>query len=617
MSREDLYTRWLDIPEGKRPPDHYTLLGLPRLCRDEDTINKAVQTQLKRLDPYQIHSDREMREACVQMRNEIAQAGVVLLDPKRRRSYERQFFGDGTVPPELEESDAQGMPDDADETADPWGDTCTEIAGAHDWIEVELQRSERMLGGLSNAEGLTPHEQPEAVAGRGRDAARSSRLTPIAIAVILMAISAFSFHRATWPPASSQHADEAPEPPVGPSRDPPGGPERPIGETMSARCEVAVREPDSERGRQARRSLASLSDTDLLRQFWTVVFDERYSSLSPVLLMALQAKCEHLRANASAAARQAFRTSDVEALMRGFRRLLPPRDRGPVRKLLLDMLRTKCAGLSRDRAIALVTNEFAGVSEQEQADLLKALLTERGAIYLSSGGLRRFSSVEPGSFVLACLRSERAAPEFKAAVPGILAELWAELDGYLAGSYRQPLAAYALGILDVTATLEFAATWPADVDVDQITDLVFESLGSDDKVVQAAAEAACEALSGHLTGERLAGWIRRLREVENARCREISRVALAGADGRYLKDLIPSFLGSEEADDREMARESLFRTDPNHLGDVIPLFLNSEEPADHAAARRALSHVETLPHSVRVIAAFLGSPDPNDQQIGM
>ena len=136
MTRKDRYTRWLGIPEGKRPPDHYTLLGLPRLCRDKDIISRAVQTQLKRLDPYQIHRDRATREACVQIRNEIAQAGVVLLDPKRRHSYERQFFGDGVAPPELGEPASQDVPDGTDETKDPWDDTSTETTGTHDWIEV-------------------------------------------------------------------------------------------------------------------------------------------------------------------------------------------------------------------------------------------------------------------------------------------------------------------------------------------------------------------------------------------------------------------------------------------------------------------------------------------------
>ena len=128
MSKDDLYTRWLDIPPGKRPPDHYTLLGLPRFCRDKDIINRAVQTQLKRLDPYQIHRDRDTREACVQIRNEIAQAGVVLLDPKRRDAYERRFSSEGAAPAKPGEPASQGVPDGADDKMDPWDDVSTDAA---------------------------------------------------------------------------------------------------------------------------------------------------------------------------------------------------------------------------------------------------------------------------------------------------------------------------------------------------------------------------------------------------------------------------------------------------------------------------------------------------------
>ena len=55
---DDLYTQWLQIPAGDRPPDHYTLLGLPRFCGDRGKIEFAASGRMETLDKYALHPDR-------------------------------------------------------------------------------------------------------------------------------------------------------------------------------------------------------------------------------------------------------------------------------------------------------------------------------------------------------------------------------------------------------------------------------------------------------------------------------------------------------------------------------------------------------------------------------
>ena len=86
---EDFYTEWLGIPRGTRPPDHYTLLGLNRFCRDIDKIENSVRDRLDLLDEYGIHPNIETRDRASDMMNEIARARVDLVDTKRRDEYEQ------------------------------------------------------------------------------------------------------------------------------------------------------------------------------------------------------------------------------------------------------------------------------------------------------------------------------------------------------------------------------------------------------------------------------------------------------------------------------------------------------------------------------------------------
>jgi len=90
MSR-DVYSEWLKIPPGSRPPDHYALLGLARFCRDQGAIETAARERLTRLDRYAMHPDRATRDRVQDMMDEVAQARVDLIDPRRQQAYDEEL----------------------------------------------------------------------------------------------------------------------------------------------------------------------------------------------------------------------------------------------------------------------------------------------------------------------------------------------------------------------------------------------------------------------------------------------------------------------------------------------------------------------------------------------
>jgi hypothetical protein len=114
---QDLYTRWLGIAPGERPPDHYTLLSVPLFTHAPNAIEAAARAQMEKLDPYAMHPDREQRDSSTRMMNEIAQARMVLVDPVRSDEYDRQLAKQrGIDPPgtgdasHMEETIAGGAP---------------------------------------------------------------------------------------------------------------------------------------------------------------------------------------------------------------------------------------------------------------------------------------------------------------------------------------------------------------------------------------------------------------------------------------------------------------------------------------------------------------------------
>lgn len=95
---DDLYTLWLGIGPGPRPPDHYALLGLERFCQDIEAIESATRARLTRLDEFAMHPDRDTRDAVQDMMNEVARARVCLVNPAKRGAYDQRLGGGPAAP---------------------------------------------------------------------------------------------------------------------------------------------------------------------------------------------------------------------------------------------------------------------------------------------------------------------------------------------------------------------------------------------------------------------------------------------------------------------------------------------------------------------------------------
>jgi DnaJ-class molecular chaperone len=74
--------------------DHYAILGLDRGCTDAQ-IRRAYRVLAKRYHPDVNHGSAEAAERC----RELNSAHEVLIDPARRRAYDRELEGTEVTPP--------------------------------------------------------------------------------------------------------------------------------------------------------------------------------------------------------------------------------------------------------------------------------------------------------------------------------------------------------------------------------------------------------------------------------------------------------------------------------------------------------------------------------------
>jgi hypothetical protein len=81
----DPYYRWLGIPRGQRPPSHYRLLGISPKEEDTDLIKAAVERQTLLVKNQK---QPEQEPVATRLLYEIQEAGMVLLDPYRRKQYD-------------------------------------------------------------------------------------------------------------------------------------------------------------------------------------------------------------------------------------------------------------------------------------------------------------------------------------------------------------------------------------------------------------------------------------------------------------------------------------------------------------------------------------------------
>lgn len=88
MSEIDVYKEWLGIPEGVRPPDHYTLL---RLVQFEDDIEK-IRGNYRKLNAHvRKYATGQYLVRSQELLNEMAKAMLCLTDPDGKIEYDRSL----------------------------------------------------------------------------------------------------------------------------------------------------------------------------------------------------------------------------------------------------------------------------------------------------------------------------------------------------------------------------------------------------------------------------------------------------------------------------------------------------------------------------------------------
>ena len=163
---DDFYAIWLGIPPGARPPDHYTLLGIPRFCDDHDVTEKAARAQFAKLDKYGIHPDPQKRDACHRLMNEVAKARVVLASPERKVSYDNQLASKlGVKPPQPVVAVSEAT---------------QEVQEPEDQAREDAEAADAYLDELANAVGTTGR-RPMARRPAATTAVRAPSVGPFAI----------------------------------------------------------------------------------------------------------------------------------------------------------------------------------------------------------------------------------------------------------------------------------------------------------------------------------------------------------------------------------------------------------------------------------------------------
>jgi hypothetical protein len=84
----DVYKEWLGIPEGTRPPDHYTLLRLAKFDDDTDRVRKNYKKLNGHVRKY---ATGQYMEQSQKLLNELAKAMLCLTDLERKQEYDRGF----------------------------------------------------------------------------------------------------------------------------------------------------------------------------------------------------------------------------------------------------------------------------------------------------------------------------------------------------------------------------------------------------------------------------------------------------------------------------------------------------------------------------------------------
>jgi hypothetical protein len=86
----DPYHKWLAIPPGEQPPNHYRLLGAQTFESDADVIANAADRQMAHVKVFQAGPHSAFSQKIL---NEIAAARVCLLNPQRKAEYDALLRG--------------------------------------------------------------------------------------------------------------------------------------------------------------------------------------------------------------------------------------------------------------------------------------------------------------------------------------------------------------------------------------------------------------------------------------------------------------------------------------------------------------------------------------------
>lgn len=88
---QDYYSVLLGVTPGRRPPDHYQLIGAKRFENNTERIQRAFLDQFRTLKRHQTDPRPEISEAVQNLLDELARARAVLTDPKKKRAYDREL----------------------------------------------------------------------------------------------------------------------------------------------------------------------------------------------------------------------------------------------------------------------------------------------------------------------------------------------------------------------------------------------------------------------------------------------------------------------------------------------------------------------------------------------
>ena len=94
----DPYIQWLDIPRAEQPANYYRLLGLKPLEGNLERIARALKL---RTDQVQLRDDGTHPEAARRVREHLAGAGKILLDPTMKQQYDALLGPKMATPPEI------------------------------------------------------------------------------------------------------------------------------------------------------------------------------------------------------------------------------------------------------------------------------------------------------------------------------------------------------------------------------------------------------------------------------------------------------------------------------------------------------------------------------------